>query len=223
MKLNISGLTGISEVYVERENNQKVVLTMGSDMSSIIGNPVYSQIVDINKMTSNDVCEIERLYGIEAARNCFIQEMYGTLASDLNVRHIELLADNMSHLGELLSVNRFGVKRGNNEPLHRASFEETTKQFIDSSLFTEHDPMTGPSANVMFGQFIHSGTNAFSIVLDEDKLAELNPVPNWKKMVVDPFDREAVSNILVKPTTRLLLDNLSLDDIFIFKFDPFLL
>ena len=218
LKINIRGLSSISDVFVEKENNQKMVLTMGSNISSIIENPVYSQIIDVNQITSNDVMEIERMYGVEAARSCFIYEMYTALSSNLNIRHIELLADNMSHLGELISVSRFGVKKGNNEPLHRASFEETTKQFVDSSLHTERDPMTGPSANVMFGQFIHSGTNSFSIVLDTEKLETLEP-QSWRKDDVDPFDRTAVTYIQVKNTTRIQVDHLIIEDLFKFKFE----
>lgn len=218
MKINIKGMYGISDVFVEKEDNHKTILTIGSSLYDIINNPVYSQVVDINKLMSNDVLEIEQLYGIEAARCCFVNEMYTTLSSDMNIRHLELLVDNMSHLGELLSVNRFGVKRGNNEPLHRASFEETTKQFIDSSIHTEHDPMRGPSANVMFGQFITSGTNSFSIVLDTEKLAQLEPVQNWEKMDIDPFNKRAVDNIIINNTSRLKLEHLIIADLFNFKF-----
>ena len=228
MKINVRGIGGVSDLFIEKEGGQKMVTTMnyygwGSDPSAIIKNPILSQIIDVDQVTANDVLQIEELYGIEAARNCFIQEMYNTLSSDMNIRHLELLADNMSHLGELLSVNRFGVKRGNNEPLHRASFEETTKQFVDSSLHTEKDPMRGPSANVMFGQFINSGTNAFTIALDHEKLMQLEPIGMEEKVDVDPFNKKGVQMIELNDTTTYLITNLVIEDLFVFKFDPVLL
>lgn len=220
LRLNIKGYKEISEVFVEREDGKKIVFTLGSSLASIIENPVYSSVIDINKITTNDVLEVEHLYGIEAARNSFINEMYTTFDSDINIRHLELLADNMSHLGELLRVNRFGVKRGNNEPLHRASFEETTKQFVDSSIHTEKDPMTGPSANIMFGQFIHSGTNCFKIMLDTEKLLTLEPVERQTDLItVDPFNVEGVEKIKIPNTTQLSIDFLKIEDLFIFKFN----
>ena len=78
--------------------------------------------------------------------------------------------------------------------------------------------MTGPSANVMFGQFIHSGTNSFSIVLDTEKLETLEP-QSWRKDDVDPFDRTAVTYIQVKNTTRIQVDHLIIEDLFKFKFE----
>jgi len=220
LRLNIKGQKDINEVFVEKEDSKKYVFTIGSSLASIIENPVYCSVIDINKITTNDVLEVEHLYGIEASRSCFINEMYTTFDSDINIRHLELLADNMSHLGELLRVNRFGVKRGNNEPLHRASFEETTKQFIDSSIHTEKDPMTGPSANIMFGQLINSGTNSFRIMLDVDRLAQLEPVERQVELTeADPFNVEGVQKIKISNTTQLSIDFLNIDDLFVFKFE----
>ena len=76
----------------------------------------------------------------------------------------------MTNQGTLVSVDRHGVNKSESGPWHRASFEETTTQLINASIFNEEDIMTGVSANIMFGQFIPSGTNAFRIVLDVDKV-----------------------------------------------------
>ena len=220
LKINIKGQKDISEVFIERENGKKVIFTLGSNLSSIIDNPICHSIVDINQLTSNVVLEIEQLYGIEAARYCFINEMFTTFDNkDINLRQIELLADNMSHLGELLRVNRFGVKRGNNEPLHRASFEETTKQFIDSSIHNERDPMKGPSANIMFGQLINSGTNFFKIMLDIDKLVTLDPVKQQTDVTaIDPFNTKAVSQIRIQNNTQLAIESIVIADLFVYEF-----
>lgn len=219
LTLNIKGQKDINEVFVERESGRKYIFTIGSNLQAIIENPVYRTVVELKKVTSNDILEIEQLYGIEAARYAFINEMYTTFESYLNVRHLELLADNMSHLGELLRVNRFGVKRGNNEPLHRASFEETTKQFVDSSAHTEIDPMTGPSANIMFGQLINSGTNSFRVMLDIEKLKTLEPVEQQRKVVlIDPFNRRGVERIEIPNTSHPNIESLNISDLFIFRF-----
>lgn len=218
INLNIKGISGIDEVFIEKEGSKHVLLTLGSDINEIIMNPTLSSIIKINTLNSNDLLEIEKLYGIEAARECFIREIYYTLKSDLSVRHIELLADNISYLGSLLSVNRHGVNRGNNGPLHRASFEETTTQFINSSMYVEVDPMIGPSSNVMFGQFIKSGTNFFEIRIDHEKLKKLESSVDNSNQIITPFNFDGVGKINIPTQSSVTFNNTNLIDLFVYKF-----
>jgi len=127
---------------------------------------------------SNDVWEIYQVYGIEAARNCLIHEISEVLEYNgtyISPRHIDLLVDVMTNQGTLVSVDRHGVNKTDSGPLHRASFEETTTQITNASIFNEVDQMTGVSGNIMFGQFIPTGTNAFRIALDIDKIKNQKP------------------------------------------------
>ena len=95
----------------------------------------------------------------------------------INIRHIELLCDSMTCKGELTSINRQGINRGDIGPLAKCSFEDTTEQLIKSGIFSEKDNLTGVSSNIMMGQTIKSGTGVCNILLDEDYLLkQLNSI-----------------------------------------------
>ena len=86
----------------------------------------------------------------------------------INSRHIEILVDTMTCKGELTSINRQGINRGDVGPLGKCSFENTTDQLIKSGIFAEKDNLLGVSSNIMLGQTIRSGTGFCNILLDED-------------------------------------------------------
>ena len=80
----------------------------------------------------------------------------------------------MTSTGKLISINRQGVNSGDIGPLAKCSFENTTDELIKASIFGEIDNLTGVSSNIMMGQKINAGTNNSEILLDEQKLIELN-------------------------------------------------
>ena len=93
-------------------------------------------------------------------------------ASYINNRHIELLCDIMTNKGALMSIDRFGINRGNIGPLAKCSFEETTDQLFKAAIFGEKDKLTGVSSNIMMGQIPPCGTGETDIILDESKLLQ---------------------------------------------------
>ena len=122
--------------------------------------------VDTYRTVSNDVWETYKLYGIEAARKCIIMEIKLLLEMNdtyIQERHFGLLVDVMTNQGILVSVDRHGIIKTDSEPLQLASFEETTAQLTNASVYADSDPLTGVSGNIMFGQFIPTGTNAFRL------------------------------------------------------------
>lgn len=154
----------------KNHNHLKYLIdTNGSNLLDVLNLPY----VDKYNTISNNVWEIYEIYGVEAARNCLINELNEVMEYNgtyISQRHIELLVDVMTNQGSLVSVDRHGVNKTDSGPLHRASFEETTAQITTASIFNEVDQMTGVSGNIMFGQFIPTGTNAFKIAMDLDKI-----------------------------------------------------
>ena len=67
-----------------------------------------------------------------------------------------------------MSIDRFGINRGDIGPLAKCSFEDTTDQLIKAGIFSEKDNLLGVSSNIMMGQTIRSGTGFCNILLDED-------------------------------------------------------
>ena len=198
------------EVSKQYNPHRHLIDTNGTNLIDVLNLPN----VDMYNTISNEVWEVYQVYGIEAARNCLIREIVAVLEYNgtyIAPRHINLLVDVMTNQGNLVSVDRHGVNKTDSGPLHRASFEETTAQITNASIFNEVDQMTGVSGNIMYGQFIPTGTNSFRIALDTDKIK----------------NQKVPEQVIVKPETQINVVGLSeLPDIcnpenfqFTFKFN----
>ena len=61
----------------------------------------FSDVIDINNVTSNDIAAVLNTYGVEAARATIINEckgVFGAYGITVDVRHLGLIADYMTHL-----------------------------------------------------------------------------------------------------------------------------
>eukprot|EP00960_Hanusia_phi_P055002 762836-Hanusia_phi.AAC.7 len=153
-----------------RKEIRWVLNTDGTNLREILGN----RNVDYKKTYSNDIREIYDVLGIEAARKALaieLEEVIGYKA--MNYRHMSMLIDTITCKGSMMSIDRHGINRGDAGPLARSSFEESTDMIVNSSIFSEYDPITGVSANVMLGQKPPVGTSSYEIVLDEDMFSTL--------------------------------------------------
>ena len=175
----IKGITNIvmgeKTVYQRKENEiiPEKVWILQTDGVNIL-DVFNSQYVDFMNTYSNDILEIYKILGIEAARNLLIEEITSVMsdASYINNRHIDLLCDIMTNKGYLTAINRQGINRGDTGPLAKCSFEDTTDQLIKAGIFGEKDKLNGVSSNIMMGQTIKAGTGMCDILLDEQKLIE---------------------------------------------------
>jgi len=145
-----------------------LIKTDGSNLEEILQLPQ----VDTERTYTNHITETYELLGIEATRTLLIQELLEILMEECNIdtRHVELLVDTMTNKGSLMSIDRFGINRGDIGPLARSSFEVTEPQFTNGSTFGEVDNCKGVSARIMLGQLIEGGTGDFGLLLDEDML-----------------------------------------------------
>ena len=151
--------------------NEWILDTDGINMIEIFS----QEGVDYTRTYSNDVIEINDILGIEASRNTLIKEIIDVIeasAQYVNSRHVSLLAENMTHTGRLMSVDRFGINRSNKGPLAKCSFEETPGILLQASLFGDYDTLSGVSANIMVGQIPDCGTGVDEVLLDEIKFVE---------------------------------------------------
>jgi DNA-directed RNA polymerase subunit A" len=160
--LQISGVKGIGKVVIRHEQNEWVIHTEGSNIGAILKIPG----VDIVKTTTNDIFEIEKVLGIEAARNAIIHELYTTMEEQglsVDIRHIMLVADMMTSDGVVKSIGRHGISGEKSSVLARAAFEETGKHLLNASIRGETDQLTGIIENVIVGQPIPHGTGSVGI------------------------------------------------------------
>ena len=160
--LQISGVKGIGKVVIRHEQNEWVIHTEGSNIGAILKIPG----VDIVRTTTNDIFEIEKVLGIEAARNAIIHELYTTMEEQglsVDIRHIMLVADMMTSDGTVKSIGRHGISGEKSSVLARAAFEETGKHLLNASIRGEVDHLTGIIENVIVGQPIPHGTGSVGI------------------------------------------------------------
>jgi DNA-directed RNA polymerase II subunit RPB1 len=124
--------------------------------------------VDPARVTSDNLGNVTDHFGIEAARCLLLRELQGAYSGDNYVdrRHIELLADFITHRGELVPITRHGIGAIDIGPVAKCSFEQTVQKVAHAGVFGEVDDVTGVSANIMLGQTIPCGTGSSSILWD---------------------------------------------------------
>ena len=148
-----------------------ILQTDGINMGEVMN---FSE-VDTSRIYCNDINEMNRIFGIEVAKQSFMRELHDCLSgASVGNKHVSLLADIIIARGNLLSIDRHGINKSDIGPLAKCSFEETSEQLIKAGLFADYDNLKGVSANIMLGQIPQCGTGDSKILLDESKLGLLN-------------------------------------------------
>jgi DNA-directed RNA polymerase subunit A" len=156
------GIEEITRVVIrkeETENGEEFVLyTEGSDFGEVLD----IEGVDASRTTCNNIHEIYRELGVEAARETLINETMNTLEEqgldDVNVRHLMLVADIMTNEGTIESIGRHGISGSKDSVLARAAFEVTVNHLLDAAIHGEVDELDGVTENVIVGKPIKLGT-----------------------------------------------------------------
>ncbi len=156
------GIDEISRVVIRKEEvddgEEFVLYTEGSDFGEVLG----IEGVDASRTTCNNIHEIYRSLGVEAARETLINETMNTLEEqgldDVNVRHLMLVADIMTNEGTIESIGRHGISGSKDSVLARAAFEVTVNHLLDAAIHGEVDELDGVTENVIVGKPIKLGT-----------------------------------------------------------------
>jgi DNA-directed RNA polymerase II subunit RPB1 len=145
-----------------------VLYTEGTALLRVLTHPH----VDPVRTITNDIVEVNQVLGIEAARYVLLQEMLEVNAQVgyINHRHLNLLADTMSHYGELRAVSRHGICKAPTGPLMKAAYEKTVDIFFDAACFSETDYMTDMSSNILVGRPARCGTGLMDLRMDVPSL-----------------------------------------------------
>jgi DNA-directed RNA polymerase II subunit RPB1 len=156
--------------FIYEQIDQFVLDTDGSNFIQVMNHSA----VDGTKLYSTNVWDIYDVLGIEATRTVLLNEINTLFESvGVNYRHLCLLCDVITRSGRLMSIDRYGINKNDIGTLAKASFEETEKILLKAAIFGDMDPVTGVSANVMFGQAIRGGTAFSQILMDEQMMYEL--------------------------------------------------
>jgi DNA-directed RNA polymerase subunit A" len=162
--LKLKGVKGIKRVLIQKEGNEYVIYTDGSNLAGVL----RVKGIDPYKVYTNNIFEIAEVLGIEAARAAIIREAYHVLEQqglDVDLRHVILIADLMTITGKIRQIGRHGVSGEKSSILARAAFEVTVKHLLEAAVHGEEDPLEGVTENVIVGQTIPLGTGMVELFM----------------------------------------------------------
>ena len=156
------GIEEIGRVVIRKEETDQgeefVLYTEGSDLGEVLD----LEGVDASRTDCNNIHEIYRNLGVEAAREAIINETMHTLEEqgldEVNIRHLMLVADIMTNRGTIESIGRHGISGNKESVLARAAFEVTVNHLLDAAIHGEVDALNGVTENVIVGKPIKLGT-----------------------------------------------------------------
>jgi len=157
-QLHIKGVERINRtIVVKGKDGKYFIRTSGSNLGVLVKHAK----VETERLYTNDVQEIGKVLGIEAARNAIMKEVQQVLNMQnlaVDERHCMLLADAMTMDGAIKSIGRHGLSGGKAGVLARAAFEETVKHLINAAVRGEEDKLIGVTENIIIGQTVPVGT-----------------------------------------------------------------
>jgi len=174
LKKVVKGVRGIKRGLLTPtdDNKEWVIKTEGTNLPSV----VQIEGVDASRTVSNHIHEIEKLYGIEAARGLIIKEARKVLEQqglDVDLRHLLILSDLMTVGGEIQSIGRHGISGSKSSVFARAAFEVTVNQLLDAGLYGEEERLLGIPENVIVGQVCPIGSGRINVMFDLDRNLEI--------------------------------------------------
>ena len=165
------GIEEVSRVVIRKEEIDDPDIAAALDAEeefvlytegSAFGEALDIEGVDASRTTCNNIHEIYRQLGVEAAREAIIEETMNTLEEqgldDVNIRHLMLVADIMTARGTIESIGRHGISGNKQSVLARAAFEVTVNHLLDAAIHGEVDALNGVTENVIVGKPIRLGT-----------------------------------------------------------------
>ena len=167
-KALVKGVAGIKRSVVIKGKGEYFIRASGFNIKDIM----KLKKVDPSKIYTNSVMEIEKTFGIEAARNATIREMHNVMELQglaVDIRHIMLLADAMTSDGKVKSIGRHGLSGEKAGVMGRAAFEETIKHLVNASIVGEDDNLVGVTENIIVGQTIPIGTGRIKLGMKASK------------------------------------------------------
>ena len=158
-------LKNIKTAKLAHEHDRIVIYTEGSNLKDTL-------LIKGVKAITNDIKEVERVLGIEVARQSIITQLYDIYESEgltIDLRHIILIADMMCVNGEVESLSRIGVMKYKDSIIAKMAYEETLPIIYDAGQYGMEDKLEGITENIIAGVVINRGTGKSDIILGYDR------------------------------------------------------
>ena len=183
-KFLIRGIDNISNVldpierqYIKYDEKTKEVVTSKEYILSTEGINLseirFIDGINLNRTICNNIIDIYKYFGIEAARSLLIKELttvFTSSGNDVNYHHLSILVDLITNNGSLISIDRHGLIKLENDPLSKASFEKTVDVLLQSALYNKIDNLQSVSSRIICGRTIKGGTGSFDILIDNEMI-----------------------------------------------------
>ncbi|MFQ6135950.1 MAG: DNA-directed RNA polymerase subunit A'' [Candidatus Hydrothermarchaeales archaeon] len=166
-EVHLKGIKDVKRAVIRKETGEYVIYTEGSNLKEVL----KIKGVDKTKTKTNHILEIEKVLGIEAARNAIINEILDTLSEQglrVDVRHIMLIADMMTIDGTVKAIGRHGVSGEKASVLARAAFEITVDHLLRAGVRGEYEELEGIVENVIVGQPVRLGTGMVDLIMKKE-------------------------------------------------------
>lgn len=168
-KTLVKGIAGIKKAVVVRSaGGEYFVRASGFNIKEVLE---YEE-VDASRIYTNNVMEILKVFGVEAARKALeieIKQVMELQNLAIDPRHIMLLTDAMCADGKVKSIGRHGLSGEKAGVLGRAAFEETIKHLVNAAVTAEEDNLVGVTENIIVGQTIPIGTGKIRLKMKAKK------------------------------------------------------
>ena len=167
----ISGVKKIKQVLPVKNKGEFMILTSGTNLKDVL----QMKGVDTKKTMSNDLFEVAKVLGIEAARQTAINEsikVFEDQGLDIDIRHIMFIADMLTSTGKIKGITRSGITGEKASVLARASFETPIRHIIAASLLGEKDNLNSVIENVIINQPVPLGTGLPDLIIKMTKEKE---------------------------------------------------
>lgn len=189
-KIVVRGVQSINRaaIRVDNQDSTKHYLMIEGEG---LGDVMSTYGVDPKNTHSNNVFEMNKHLGIEAARLTIISEIRSTMENhgiSIDNRHLMLLADLMTYRGEVLGITRFGLAKMKESALMLASFEKTADHLFDAAFFGQEDPILGVSESIISGMPMSLGTGFFDLLYKPAKSTKNKIKIGSKSLLFDDDD-----------------------------------
>ena len=164
-------------IHDDKGEFTRELITEGANLPGMWS--LADELIDLDRLGSNDIYALLKTYGVEAARKAIIDEVsvvFGAYGIAVDYRHLTiiadymvsssleelLVADNKTHAGGYKPFNRTGIST-KPSPLLKASFETTVAFLSEATLQGDFDDLTSPASRIVLGLPSNSGTGSFDI------------------------------------------------------------
>ncbi|XP_053361431.1 DNA-directed RNA polymerase I subunit RPA1 [Clarias gariepinus] len=152
----------LNEVTTKNGAKQLVMNTEGINMQEMFK---HGDVLDLNRLYSNEIHAMANTYGIEVALRVIekeIKDVFAVYGIEVDPRHLSLVADYMCFEGVYKPLNRFGMQ-SNSSPLQQMTFETSYKFLKQATMLGLYDKLNSPSACLVVGKLVKGGTGLFDL------------------------------------------------------------